>query len=653
MPTQKRRTDAEVKRALRLAELKATDEHEMQHCLADLTDPQKGGLSREDAVIVAQSLRDRYIREILAEEDEDDDDDAGESKPKATSDEAGNGSVDDVEFTEDVDDQGDVDEGIETDEALTPAEDMGMGDLEDEVDDSVPFAGVPSEEEDVEFDEAPGDVAGFAGDDMGGGPADFGGPAEQELQPGENVFVLPDGTRLTLEVPEDAQGGEIMDEEVEEMPNPGVGEALAQRRAQRQTWLRMAQQAATETIEPGSQEGSHKNLGEDTSHGGKPFQMEDGTLGVATPGEDGGTMTLKNSDGNSLKSDPKFTPNAIYTKTPELLQNKGAKDVSTFSDEVGGLFTESIKETPDKLPTEGFGATDSMGWQMPNGKFDVPTQMPEYTGIRKTTVAAALEENIRNSMMTKECAGCNNPECKETNCIGCPDCGSQYYLCTDCETDDECPVCATLASENLRAAELNWDAYCGTAKDRQEVVGDDRGDDLNGDGGFRAVTKGGTPKDKNAEDMNVDAGSYEKKLASLVARVNDLEETNQNLRLAMAKTVKAAETAAFMVSLGELPAEDITGQMNLLIESDMGAAGIESMRRTLAHLAKRRAEQRFAGVQDRMTKEASKRPISSAHLGIGFNPNPSQDASLYGPSEIRTALSGIFTTAKPKDEFEG
>ncbi len=673
----KRNGASERQAAFLRAQLEATDAETRKKWINDATDSDVLGLSPEAAALVGNVLKDNYLRNIEAQ---------FESGPEEEESEIESDEEQGVdEFSDDNEENGGEEKPEENENPFTNEE---SEDTEEGGDDIVDFVG-DDEGDDLGF---PSDEEEIGEDPFGvSTPDGLGEPAVEgeTLQPGEELEInLPGGLKLEIELGDTSEVGPVADDaglggladefapepaglepelgpemgpELEPEMGPEIGGGLelgsdigsdpeipeevsiqmaaeklteekkAERSAARRKLLvTAAEQSKPEDIDPSTE----KKLGDDTSSGGTAFTMEDGTLGVANPGEKGDTLTLDNSDGNTLAGDPGFAPNEIYTKSPNLLQNEGAKSVQSYEGGKDDAFNRSIEgeETEDKLPTQG--DTD-LWWGAKNLlEFDVPTQMPETTGDRKTTVAS------------KECSGCTNTA--ELTVVACGDCDSELAVCPKCISEDYCPVCATAAKmgiENVREATgPNWKMFCTDPKDEKEVVKDDRGDDPNGDGGFRTKDKdGGVPKDKNARELKVDAGDYEEKV-QLHKKCSALERTVQEQNWKLAKMLAAAKTAGTMIAVGQLSPEHIENQIGAFMEDDMNVAALESLRHMIAQVASDRRNDRLADIEARMTKEAQRSPVTPSH--VGFNINPTQVPE--GPKQLTDELDGIFTAYRPE-----
>ena len=699
----------DVARLLRLAELEATDERSRQECMDEMTDPGIIGLNPEDATVVAEAIRSDMIRQITAEDfivdddadDDDDDDDAGDKpesepedemvedvpSPKGSDDEV----KDEVEFEDDSDPFAGSDEGTKLGEGFGfPDEEE---DVIDEEGEAAPIG--PVGPEGLEGPGAPEGAEGLlpipssVGDislpDEGGPMSDEGVPSEGAFGEGGEVIpidpeggpiilALPDGSTMELKLTKEVLAAIRHQEEVEAMSrermvaNPSgqvsMDDFRMQRSAQRQALRQILAQEDDKSEDLKAEDiGTGRPLGEDTSHsgdgkgGGKKFQMEDATHGVANPGntEVHSTMTLSNSEGNSLRTDPGFAPNPIYTMNPaDLMMNANAKELKRFSPETEGYATRTIdgSDTPDPIPTTGMGP-DFWGWDKGFQAFDVPTQLDTTRQRFPQVQASEWNKRVITSAMNRECMGCYDPQ-GVVEPVECEDCGSTYALCQACVGDGHCPTCASRNAENanynMREAGLNWDAYCGTSKDRSEVCEDTRGDDPNGDGGFHTSDKmGGAPKGKNARDMNVDAGQFEKEASR---KMDELARQNQALHIQMARLVKATEVANELVTNGQIAPDEVGSQIDRWMADNMTIPALENFRTLARELGRRDFQTRISQAGNGgMERTASPNRIRPASLS--FNPNPTREVVAYGGGELAEALSEMMKSNLPsKEDFD-
>lgn len=676
----------EVAKFLRIAELEATDERSQKECMDEMTDPNIIGLSQEDAKIITKAIRSDMTRRILADDfsDEDDidaEDDESEPKDEVVKEDIESPGSDDEEDVEDeVEFEKDENPFEKSDEDLTTGEDLDFPAEEDVEDEEIiDEEGSPESEEiipspfgeEVEEnsfeDESPiGDAASFGEGAIIDSPIAEGFSMEDglgeemgeviPLDPNGSVTLqLPDGTNMELKLTKAVMAAIKHQKEVEAMnPSGQISmDELKQRKAQRQALRQILASQEVEDIAPDDT----KKLGDDTSHGGKSFQMEDATHGVANIGntETHATMKMTNSEGNSLLTDPGFVPNNIYTRLPaDLMMNANAKDLQQFTNQKDGLFTKTIEgsDTPDPIPTTGMGA-DFWGWDKGFQAFDVPTQL-DTTTQRFPIVQQATNDwkhKVVTASMNRECMGCHE-SIGRVEPLECEDCGSLYALCEACVQDEHCPTCASRSAasnaNNMRNAEVNWDAYCGTAKDRQEVCEDNRGDgDPNNDGGFHASDKmGRAPKKSDAREMNVDAGQFEKEASK---KIENLSRQNQALQIQMARMAKAQEVAYEMVANGQLAPEEVAPQVEKWVADNMSVTAMENFRNLAAKMGRRDFQTRLSETsKNGMERTASPHKIRAASLP--FNPNPSVQ---YGAGELTDALTEMMKSSLPsRDDFD-
>lgn len=676
----------------KLEELKARDEFERQWALSDLTNPDKVGLSTAHANLVCDKLREAYIKnEILAQSEEDLEDDFTEDDNEEESiAEDEEEETDDVEFSEpddetefededetefeDEDDFEEDDEDTFEEKKTTikesPAESLGFGELEDELGGyETKEVGFPSEEEEEDEDEEeivyPTKNNSPVG--KGRGLMDGTGPRSQNgtcvlyddnddafdedteidtidetfplgmgidksedvdvsLEPGMDkvVIELPGGQKLNLELVDDLANPK---EEIE----MGENNKEARKASRREIVASIIKKAAEEDIKP-----KNRNLGNDTSSQGKPFVKEEASRGVANPGLKGEKMTLDNSAGNSLLSNPNFTPNTVPTVNPEMIANNpDAFDIDKFTSGNSGLFTQKMEGTLNEIPT--MGDTDDL-WgskNMING-FELPSQL-DSTQDRRTNVLASK---------TVECQRCHNEDDLPISIVKCDDCGSSFTICSGCIEDEtlECPVCASQSEENIKvAAGPNWSAYCKTPQDRSEICEDNRGNgDTNNDGAFRV---------KRTEDDDEGDGNYDLEV-NASKKTQELTRENQELKLALAKFAKAVETATVMAYGETIDVTEIPSQVSKFMEdSHTSAAGLEYIKQTAASIAKKNSQTKLSSVENKMNKNAGANKIMPSSFNLGFNPNPSQERAYNTISDMKEALKSVFTYPK-RDEDE-
>jgi len=679
----------DVRRLLRKAEFDATDQRDKEEFVRDFTDPSILGLKASDAAVAADVLRTAMINRMAAE-DVDDDEAPGPERSEAPTD-----KTDNVELVEDDDDtHPSPDDDAEKPEGLTKikpdddaddvpvdglqdqpfGDDMGVGapDLGELFQLDREQVGFPDEEDGEVEEEGDSDLPPWMSGGEGEGLEEGEGTSVSLEKPGDEVTVtLPGGGSLELEYKPGKEGpvapGAATTEEVLSMAQTQRVAAATQPAAQTDVLTQRAQarramiaQAQQQTMPEHFDPDTEKKLGDDTSHGGQTFVMEDGKTAVAVPNapESRDTSTMQNSEGNSLLSwDSSFAGNEIAMMDQGNQMNVGAKDKFTFQDPRSGVFTQTFNPTPIDIPT--MGGTDDLWGSKNFGEFDLVTQQPQNTGERITTRRASAgnetmsvfatpewEYRVARACSEKRCmGGCSNPGSVEP--VQCKECGVVYAMCDDCITGGKCPTCTTDGRDV--EAQINWDSYCQDAGQRSEVCEDRRGDDVNGDGGFRTQgTQSGTPKAQDARDMKLDAGDYEEKLAAFHAENRQLRAQNERLQVEMARLAKAAEVTLQMVDNGQVLASSGIGQIDEFVSSDMDVPALESLRKIAASLPKQQHETRVASVADamNMTRTAGVQPIQNA--GVFVNPNPT---TAYVPQErLASILSEVLSSGMPKEE---
>lgn len=639
--------------SLRREALKATDERAWSSLMADMTDPAIGGLSVEDAKNVGKALRQAYVKEAL---------DGEESDEASEEEEVDIDVEDDDDESEEEFGEGDVTEEMPSDEDNQVEDEVEFSaDAEDgDIADDTSFAEVggldmgPEAVDTSEFEDE-----GEFGPEMGMG-MEMGGGEEEVLSAQEPMtLILPGGVKLRLEVEDSEEGllGSDQEEPITMKPESIIEGTVASRHAKRMAMLQRVAEDGQEF--PTDIKATNRGHGDDTSHGGKPFKTEDARkTGVDNPGESKPTMTLDNSEGNILRSDPGWSKPVVPTKNPSNLQNQGAKETFTFENEKGGWSTRTVDSTDSPLPAQGLSNADNTWagepWDKGFDEFDPPTQLGQYTSETKTTILSSpkLQSLIREASMMRECSGCNNPGMMEIEGVECPTCQTRYALCEDCINDiedenkpDECPICTAIAQEaglgQRTATGPNWPAWAGTPQDEKEAVKDDRGDDVNGDGGFRTTKmKGGMPKDKNAEDMDIDADKFEKKSM----RSSELEREVSMLKREVGRIKMAAATAATMAEIGDIEVSEIIPQMGYFIESELPTTALKTLRETYAMQAQRRSRRVLSQVEQRMTKTSGDRGVLVSPYPTAMNQNG------MAMADLKDALDGIFTRPRFEDE---
>lgn len=444
--------DLRKKQLVKLAELNAREDFEREWAMQDLTNPEKVGLSTKHANLVSDKLRESYInKEILSQLDDIDDNkiDINDEDTDVSDDFSNDYNEDEEEDSVEDDNEFSDEENFKEQDKInkplrkkspvkkinveeSPAEKLDMGDLENELDQlEEPDIDIPSEEdEEATMNDT------LVPNDSDILPIPEIQEVEDEVSPlieennediinlesdqDEIILELPDGNKLSLKLLEDLTQKGLPQTPREETIMAARNNSVQDRKAQRRNVIaniisEASQQAEIETIKPGSQPGSHKNLGNDTSSQGKPYVMEDATRGVANPGLKSEKMTLKNSDGNSLLSNPNFTPNSVPTVNPDMIANNpDVYDIQKFDSAGNGLFTQIMNGTENKIPTNGDKDTMWGDKGMQQG-FELPSQL-DSTQQRRTNILAGK---------IVECAGCYNEEHIPLSIVQCDTCGYQ------------------------------------------------------------------------------------------------------------------------------------------------------------------------------------------------------------------------------------
>ncbi len=422
-----------------------------------------------------------------------------------------------------------------------------------------------------------------------------------------------------------------------------------------------------------------RGFGEDTAHSGdgrgtastKPFTMEDGLM-VAGPGEDGKTVNLQNDGGNSLKSDPEFDFFDVPTENEEFLLNRNARGTMGFEGQYGDLLKQDIESADQRIPTEG--GEDFL-------EFDVPTQLDKITkqrkgivaknqGTKKTLTAEKLnifleqkredlikkeygkkvfaenykKENILKKIALNECdaiEGNNDP----VQAVQCDECNTLVVLSTKAQDEGYCPACAAIDEEAKRIARealaKNKPAKEASMADYgNELCKDERGEDPNGDGGFRTQGKvGKAPKKQNARDMELDKGQFENKEAAIEKLSNALREEKTK----MARVAAAYDAASSMADAGLIKAAEIKDQVAKFMQGDMTVHAIKNFEETAVLFANDQQKKRIAeaSVSRSMQKTSGSEGLTQMY-DIKTDPKPVNTTEM---------LKNVFSVLK-EDDFD-
>jgi len=684
-----RNSEARKKYASKLALAEATKEKDYNDAVEIF---KQMNYSEKDAKIAASVLRDKYYAELkrqLAKE-------AGledlkeEVLPMAGKDDA-DAAVeepedDHVELEEDLDD--DRLEGIEEDAEEVEEPDFGGEGLDLDSEEPVleDVNELPGEEgELIEEIDVPGGKLRVVFEPSSGEEVEDVSSLEEPF--GDDEEFAEDEFRSDEEGLDEEPLGEPLTEDrgeigEEEMPRDRKA-LLARREAERQKILAsVGKRKVTAEELYKTDKLNDRHLGDDTARSGdgrespslKSFRMEQSQEhGVAGPGEDGKTMTLQGSEGNSLKKDPNY----LYFDAPTdmagtLLQQENARGKMKFEGEYGDLAKQSVTFANAPVPSEG--------GEKSFGEFETPTQL-DTTKQRKVTVASSEDEEgleltldevrsdgqlraafeyltskkyasnalrrfkenqnedkLRQKVANKECDAYEENN-EEVHIVECEDCKGRFVLSRSAIQDEYCPGCqATIAKavQLVKESEVNrqqWSEDWG--EELCEAEGNSVTRDPNGDGGFKTQgKKGGAPKDKNAHDMELNAGEFEKE-AENEALKRTLAETSRNA----ARKTEAYRTAARMVGAGLIDSSDVEEQAETLLDDNMSVEAMKSFCDHAVKLAQRERKSVVAAHSTSMTKTASS--------GLARNFSMVNE----GPATFGDQLRNLFT-APSVDDFD-
>ena len=655
------------------------------------------GYGKKEAAVAATQLQKESLaklrKEILAEAglDEDFDEEAGaDDAAEAPDDELGS---DNVEFEDDMSDG--EDEGMEDEDPFAePGDDMDEDDdlegpdaLVEEEDNEMPGDGevvdeieVPGGKLTVTFTPSgEGDLEGGLdeGDDLDGelgGGEDFGPEMEEgedlesepEMGMEEEVEPVRGPSRRMPELGKKDFGG------LERMPQDKA--LLAARKAERNKILAGVNAAERRQILAEVLSDNEKpkdiGLGDDTARSGdgrgkpslKSFRMEDSSEhGVAGPGEDGKTMTLQNSGGNSLKSDPDF----LYFDVPSGMGvtslNENAKGTMKLDGAHGDLASQRVDYVDAPVPSEG-GENFA--------EFETPTQL-QTTKQRKVTVASSennghdltlddvmkdgqlraafeyLKENkyasslfaknsskdtLKYKVANKICDAYETNGKEPVRIADCEDCGGKFVLSQSAIHDEYCPGCQATIRKAVQLVKESSNADYGDElceAGPNSVTGDP-----NGDGGFKTQGKiGGAPKDKNAKDMGLNEGQYEK-----AAETAALKKTLAETKYEQSRVAEAYRTAAKMVAHEMINASEMEEQVDQMLGEGMTAEAMRLYGDQAVKLAQRTRKSVVAENSVGMQRTAS------SGLARNFSV-----ASTDAPVDLTSRLANVFTSVRPED----
>ena len=392
MEKMKKATNQDKLKALRLAEIKLTDQEDYKNCVNDMT--KTASLNKAEALVVANAIRSKYLPNVLRE--------AGfepvdvkpmvntDSEAEETTDFADDENDDEMEDMHHFeDDEDDLEEDFEEDT--------------DEVDD----------EETAKFEiEVPADMVDAAQkavqealDNLLGGEDDMDMDDEDDMEEED----LDEDEDLEEDMDED-EDMDMDEEEMEEDSEPkmhtsstGVNkmtkQALAARRAQRESILKKI--ASEEEKYPAS--GTFK-YNEDL---------------VNMEGEvDYPSMALEGSEGNSLKEqNPTWAEQRVPTNNVDSLQFPDVTKPMKFEGSGDGSLEYTVDWDSLENPSEGLEDVNM---------FEVPTQMPSMP--HKTTVPSSRTASTEK--MAVMCSTCGHKtmmtqEEMDSDDTMCPKCDSE------------------------------------------------------------------------------------------------------------------------------------------------------------------------------------------------------------------------------------
>lgn len=340
-----------------------------------------------------------------------------------------------------------------------------------------------------------------------------------------------------------------------------TAELLAKRRAYRENLLtRIAEDVKPKDI----------NLGDDTSHGGKPFQYSEKNQHrgeVEYP-----KLTLDDSGGNSLAGDPGYAKATIPTKNFETLQLKDSYEDFKFSGGDDGTLDFSVDFNEMlKIPSAGESATDQ--------KFEVPTQ--QNLSKHKTTIAKVVT-----------CMGCDNPDDSGVEFVECQDCGTRLALCNHCLGEEYCPTCAIKTACDDKACNKKY------KKDDNEK---------------KEVESQGKPTAefqkidviKNINPNTIDPNNIDSKFSS-----DDEEKSKKEAEVYKARLKTAFAAAAQLALANVIGADEVNDQVELWMNDGMSARSIKAQSAVMLRCAQNSTQR----VVSAATNESSVRTASAGRI---------------------------------------
>ena len=649
-------TQNKLRGAMRLAEFRDTDAADMKQCLNDMQTHAQ--LDESDAKVVANAWRNTFIRTAgpeLGLNEDDINDLVGEKSEKPN------------HATEFADDNTPDDELSSLDDNLDTTEeedDFNLGDLDDLGDDDE-----PSDETHDELPTAHSENDEFNTDEFNSGdtaelnvsvPTQKLDEVEEALRAilGDEAFADFNTDDVDVTMPEDethdedefadddfsdddddtsdplddTEGDDEIDFDVDEddesdMPleNPDLQQAEGREnnmtkkmagngRSTRKEILASLENALGERTASEGVKPTDRGLGKDTSGNGKPFSYHDE---AQYKGEDKRkTMTMQDSGSNSLKEqNPSYNELTVPTQNAERLQLKDNYKATSFE---GGAEDKSFYEADfDKLDN-----VPSAGDENVDDATEVPTQMNDIVGNRKTTVASANEpdEEFEDHVYrTLEASGVPGEILAE---MTWSDGVSAYNTIMSRQAElDNTPV----NTENVLAM------FKSSSKDKRAKI-DKMASDLE-------------IKIENADsDEMISDRKAQSMIASERSKIKDhFEATLESER----KRIKAAYAIATRLVIAQaIQEDDVESTVGEWLDSGLSVKSIFSS----GSLLLKTAQVRNLRESTSSTSNGSSTRIASAGLSIAPSIVPSHSSA---PKELSTILSGVFSIGDvPRADFD-
>ena len=392
-------------KALRIAEIKATDQEDFQACVADMQ--RTASLSKDEAVIVANAIRAKYLPNL--------------AKEAGFTEEAINKFVNLGDSHETADFAKDTHNDDEDDMSDDDTEEL------DGDDDSMEMDEDASEVEDD-------DIATFEIEV----PADMVDAAQKAVQEAlDKVLGGQDSDDEEVHFNDDEMDSESDDDmeddsEEQKMHTASRGEkmmnrqSLAARRAERE-----------EILKRFASEEEHVEVSASFTHSEQLNQY---------PGELK-YPTMKLEGENSMKGEnPDFAKSDVPTMNPDNLQLKDSMDVTKFDGGASEEFVVKWDKLDGTIPSNGEADLEL---------FEIPTEMD--LPANKATRAAG--KNCECCGKTAEKLAAKNTK---VHSVKCDDCNTRMSVCASCvEADADCPHC--------KKAEKNDDEKTVEAEDTSIV----------------------------------------------------------------------------------------------------------------------------------------------------------------------------------------